>query len=87
MEKILENLVNDKQFAEIFATNIHKYSETPEDPSSDSPKHSSPFASSTAFSQNLPLQYFSAYSICIEANCNRMARKFYMEFYGCWQNR
>ena len=30
----------------------------------------------------LPLQYFSAYGICIEANCNRMARKFYMEFYG-----
>ena len=69
MEKIFGNLVNDARFAKFFLTNTHKYRETTEDLSSDSPKYSSPFASSVPISQNFTPSIFFRGSICIEANC------------------
>ena len=68
MEIILDNLVNDVQFVKIFLINAHKYSETTEDLSSDSPKYSSPFASSAAIYQNFipPIFFHVRY---LEANC------------------
>ena len=69
--KNLGNLVNDAQFVEILLTNTHKYSETTEDSSSDSPKYFSPFALSTVISQNFTTPIFSTYGICVEANCHK----------------
>ena len=61
-KEILANLVNDAQFAKNFPTNSYctcKYSESTEDLSSDSPKYSSSFASSTAICQNFTPPIFS----------------------------
>ena len=52
--KILANLANGVQFAKIFHANSYKYSEITEDLPADSPKFSSPFASSVMIRQNFP---------------------------------
>ena len=52
MEKIFGNLVKDAQLAKFFPTNTHKYRETTEDLSQDSPKYSSPFSLLKAICQN-----------------------------------
>jgi len=69
MEKFFDNLVKDAQFAKIFPTNTRKYRKTTEDLSPESPKYSSPFSSLKQFTKMVPVLYFSAYSICVEANC------------------
>ena len=69
MAKILKNLVNNAQFAEIFPINTHKYSETTEDRHQihqNIPHH---LLRQQQLAKILPLQYFSAYGICTEANC------------------
>ena len=68
MENISGNLVNNAQFAKIFRINTHKYSETTEDLSSDSPKYFSPIASSAAIYQDfIPSMFF--YVRYLETNC------------------
>ena len=54
--KILANLANGVQFAKIFHANSYKYSE---DLPADSPKFSSPFASSVMIRQNFVPPKFS----------------------------
>ena len=49
--KILANLTNGVQFVKIFHANSYKYSEITEDLPADSPKFSSPFASSVTIRQ------------------------------------
>ena len=49
--KILANLANGVQFVKIFHANSYKYSEITEDLPADSPKFSSPFASSVTIRQ------------------------------------
>ena len=51
-------LANGVQFAKFFRANSHKYSEITEDLPADSPKFSSPFASSVMIRQ-----YFPTYGI------------------------
>ena len=57
--KILVNLANGVQFAKIFDANSYKYSEITEDLPADSPKFSSPFASSVMIHQNFLPPKFS----------------------------
>ena len=57
--KILANLANGVQFAKIFRANSYKYSEITEDLPADSPKFSSPFASSVMIRQNFLPPKFS----------------------------
>ena len=57
--KILANLANGVRFAKIFHANSYKYSEITEDLPADSPKFSSPFASSVMIRQNFPPPNFS----------------------------
>ena len=52
--EILANLVNDVQFAKFFHANSYKYSEITEDLPADSPKFSSPLASSVMIRQKFP---------------------------------
>ena len=53
------NLANGVQFAKFFLTNSYKYSEITEDLPADSPKFSSPFASSVMIRQNFTPPKFS----------------------------
>ena len=79
--KILANLANGVQFAKIFYTNSYKYSEITEDLPADSPKFSSPFASSVMIRQNsLPPKFSHVwyhqihayiYMLPYIANCSR----------------
>ena len=57
--KTLANLANGVQFAKIFRANSYKYSEITEDLPADSPKFSSPFASSVMIRQNFLPPKFS----------------------------
>ena len=57
--KILANLANGVQFAKFFHANSHKHSEITEDLPADSPKFSSPLASSVLIRQNFLPPKFS----------------------------
>ena len=63
--KILANLANGVQFAKFFHANSHKYSEITEDLPADSPKFSSPLASSVLIRQNfLPPKFSHVRYVC-----------------------
>ena len=66
----MANLANGVQFAKFFHANSHKYSEITEDLPADSPKFSSPLASSVLIRQNFLPPNFPTYgnSVIIRHN-------------------
>ena len=62
-------LANGVRFAKIFHANSYKYSEITEDLPADSPKFSSPFASSVMIRQNFPPPNFSHVRYTVFDNC------------------
>ena len=70
--KILANLANGVQFAKFFHANSYKYSEIAEDLPADSPKFSSPFASSVMIRQNFLPPNFSYVRYLLSHSCFAM---------------